>query len=403
MRILAVQPFIDGVGHYAPYAARLCEDFSARGHSVTLCTNTPASGLRTAHPFKVVAADFALRPFEEVRSTHPLRWLSGRIRANLKTLRAALRLAPKSDVVQLFSYELISTAILLALVPSARPVILEIAAPNFDTSKHYGSWAERIWRHLQKFAIQHLARHGLAAINVYSDSHAVELRRQLDVPAEFPIGVTADSRPLTESSISKADSRVRLGLPADATVFLFFGTLRRDKGLATLLEAFRGAPPGCHLVIAGQPLDLDPPEIDDARITARYEFIPEDETEIYFTAADALVLPYERFYSGSSGPLFDACAYGLPVIASDVSEMGELVRAFTLGLSTIPGDAGSLAAALNRFHSLTPATRYQFSISERLFLKSSSTSSVANNYLKLYESLTGIPSDAGAAKTDICQ
>jgi glycosyltransferase involved in cell wall biosynthesis len=281
---------------------------------------------------------------------------------------------------------------LLALTPSDRPVILEIAAPNFDTSKHYGSWAERLWRRLQKRAIRHLARHRLAAINVYSDSHAIELRRQLDLPDSFPIQVTADSRSAIKPSISKFSARLRLGLPPDATVYLFYGTLRRDKGLSTLLEAFAQTPPKCHLMIAGKPLDLDPPAVDGPRITTRYDFIPDGETEIYFAAADALVLPYEPFYSGSSGPLFDACAYGLPVIASDVSEMGELVRAYALGFTTTPGDVPSLAAALSRFHDLNDATRAQYALSGRLFLESTSTYTVAANYLALYESLTNVSS-----------
>ncbi len=386
MKILAVQPFMDGIGHYGTYATRLCDDFCAQGHQVTLCTNTPSDNHFNPHPFRIVAVDFAVRPFEEARAAHPLRWLSARIRANLKTLRAALLLAQDSDVVQLFSYELISTAILLALSPPDRPVILEIAAPNFDTSKHYGSFAERLWRRLQKRALQHLARHHLAAINVYSDLHAIELRRQLSLPDSFPIQVTADSRPLVTSSISKSNARLRLGLPPNATVYLFYGTLRRDKGLPTLLDAFRQTPAGCHLAIVGKPLDLEPPVTSDPRITTRFEFIPDDETEIYFAAADALVLPYEPFYSGSSGPLFDACAYGLPVIASDVSEMGELVRTFTLGLTTVAGNVQSLADALSRFHDFTPTTRAQFAVNGRIFLES--TGSVANNYLSLYESLT---------------
>ena len=49
---------------------------------------------------------------------------------------------------------------------------------------------------------------------------------------------------------------------------------------------------------------------------SRPEFIPDDETEIYFKAADVLVLPYRDIYQ--SGVLFLGHSFGLPVLAADV-------------------------------------------------------------------------------------
>ncbi|MEO8027141.1 MAG: glycosyltransferase family 4 protein [Bryobacteraceae bacterium] len=385
MNILAVQPFADGIGHYGPYATRLCGDFCARGHRVTLCANTRPD--REQHPFEIVVMNFALRPFEDVRRTRPLHWLWGRIGANLRTLRAALRISGASDVVQLFSYELVSTAIVLMLWPPSRPVILEIAAPNFDASKHYGALSERLWRRIQKLALRYLVRYRLAAINVYSAAHASELRRQLDLAPQFPVRVTADSRVPVESSIDRAQARLRLGLDPAATVFLFFGTIRRDKGLDNLITAFRALPESCHLLIAGKPLDLAGPAIADPRITARYDFIPANETELYFAAADVLVLPYESFYSGSSGPLFDACAHGLPVVASRVSELGRLVTEHGLGIAVEPGSVDSLGAGLAAFEAAASGQREQWSRNASRLIELVSCDAVADSYIALYESL----------------
>jgi glycosyltransferase involved in cell wall biosynthesis len=54
----------------------------------------------------------------------------------------------------------------------------------------------------------------------------------------------------------------------------------------------------------------------DEFVRKRIEYIPDHEIEIYFEAADALVLPYRFIYQ--SGPLFLAYNFGLPVIATDV-------------------------------------------------------------------------------------
>jgi len=86
--------------------------------------------------------------------------------------------------------------------------------------------------------------------------------------------------------------------------------------------------------------------------------VPDEDVGAYFAASDALVLPYTKAYTGGSGPLMKgACTYGRPVIATNVSEMGQLVARHGVGLLAEPEDAGSLAAELGRFLALAPAAR----------------------------------------------
>jgi glycosyltransferase involved in cell wall biosynthesis len=54
-------------------------------------------------------------------------------------------------------------------------------------------------------------------------------------------------------------------------------------------------------------------------IIERIEFVPDDETEIYFKAGDVLVLPYTHIFQ--SGVLFLGYNFGLPVVASDVGSL----------------------------------------------------------------------------------
>ena len=60
-------------------------------------------------------------------------------------------------------------------------------------------------------------------------------------------------------------------------------------------------------------------DVQRGRVLLRADFIPDDETEVYFKAADVLVLPYRDIYQ--SGVLFLGHSFGLPVLAADVGSL----------------------------------------------------------------------------------
>jgi len=396
MNILALQPYGDAAGHYGKYTVRILSQLAAQGHQVTLGINTAAalSHLEGPPAFAVEALGpgYAFFDYEKLRPTQPLRWLWGRIRNNLATLRLGARLAAQQrfDVAQLFSYELISTWLFFALRPRARlfPAALEIAAPNFDPSKHYGSRLERMWRRWQKLAVRRLLRGPVCGVGVNSASHVAELRRQLSLPEDFPVELVADTREVPPGQPDKSAARGRVGLNGySGCVFLLFGTLRRDKGVETLLEALERLPGReFRLLVAGLPLDWNGREgCRDPRLVTRFEYIPEEETPDYFFAADALLLPYASFYAGSSGPLYDACAHRLPVIVSDVSEMGPLARRHELGLVVPPGDPGALAQAMEEFVRLEPAQRERLGRNALALVEGQTRRHIAHHFTALYE------------------
>jgi glycosyltransferase involved in cell wall biosynthesis len=86
-------------------------------------------------------------------------------------------------------------------------------------------------------------------------------------------------------------------------------------------------------------------EAGNVRLLDRY--IPDDEVEALFRAADVTVLPYR---SGTqSGVTHVAYALGSPVIATRVGGLGETVREGETGITVPPEDPGALAAAIVRF------------------------------------------------------
>jgi glycosyltransferase involved in cell wall biosynthesis len=413
MKILAVQPYGDGAGHFGKYTVRLCHEMGKLGHEVVLCTNliNPAEYLEETPAFRLeqLGPGYSFFPFEIKKSTSPLVWLFGRIRNNVAVLNHAVRLAERErfDIVQLFSYELVSTWLFLALRRPAAlpPVVIEIAAANFSPEKYYGGHRERFWRRLQKLALKRMLGTYIQAICMNSASHVPELRRQLGLPEDFIVECVGDTREIPQTPLDKSEARKKIGL-ADyrGCVFLFFGTIRRDKGLETLLKAFGMLPAEleCRLVIAGMPLDWSPSEearriLSDPRVVTRFEYIPEQEIDAYFYASDALVLPYAGFYAGSSGPLYEAGARGLPVIVSDVSEMGRIARERNLGIVMPPDNAEALADAMKRFIKLDQAQKAQWSANALALVRENKRSTVARRFVSIYQKLFGKQQDVHKA------
>lgn len=153
--------------------------------------------------------------------------------------------------------------------------------------------------------------------------------------------------------VPKTDARAALSLEDDGPVFLFFGFIRRYKGLHVLLEAWPGVRrwlPTARLVIAGEFY------ADEAETRARIadlegvileaDYIPDERVPLYFGAADAVVQPYVS--ATQSGVAQIAFHFGRPVITSDVGGLAEVVGD-DAGLVVPPNDASALEAALVRF------------------------------------------------------
>lgn len=403
MRILVCQPFFDGAGHYAKHTARTCQALTDLGHEIVLCANVFAPGpyLRGAPAFRAISLGerFSFWKYEQAKAGHKLGWLFGRVRNNIAVLLRAANEATERryDIVHLWNYELLSTWILHALgrLQALSPVIMAIDAPNFDAAYHYGGALERKWRRTQRVALRGLLRSWVKGITAVTTSHAEKLRAQLGLDREFMIGVSGDCRDVPEERRDKAEARKAIGLGGfGGPVFLFFGTIRRDKGVEVLLRAIQEFPAhDCRFVIAGFPLDWDLPqeikEIRDPRLVCRFEYVPESEMEGYFFASDALMLPYREYYIGSSGPLYEACARSLPVVVTDVSDMGRLARIENLGVVVQPGDHKALIDGILRFMRADDSEKRQWGQNGLRLAQAHGRRAVAENFVALYEGVLG--------------
>jgi len=140
-------------------------------------------------------------------------------------------------------------------------------------------------------------------------------------------------------------------------VLLFFGYVRKYKGLMNLIEALplilekvRNA----HLLVVGEFYDDPHPYWNaihrlglDKNITIINEYVANETVHLYFTAANLAVLPYNE--ATQSGILSIAFGFAKPVVVTDVGGLAELVNDGETGYVVPPHDNTKLAGAIIRY------------------------------------------------------
>lgn len=138
-------------------------------------------------------------------------------------------------------------------------------------------------------------------------------------------------------AVSRAEARTRLGLPESGPVLLFLGAVRGYKGTDELVAAFGALDdPAARLLIAGKPRGegiaarLAGAAAADRRIVLALRYVPDDELQVWLSAADVVVLPFRDILTSGSAIL--ALSFGRPVVAPALGCLPE----------TVPADAGVL-------------------------------------------------------------
>lgn len=138
--------------------------------------------------------------------------------------------------------------------------------------------------------------------------------------------------------------------PRISGALLFFGRMGEYKGLGVFIQAvlsLRASGYKVFGIVAGRgpDLELNRSAMDGIEFfDVRDRYIPASEVDQLFRQADIVVLPYKD--GTQSGVAAMALGYGLPVVASNVGSIPELVRHGKNGLLVPPGDPSSLASAI---------------------------------------------------------
>jgi glycosyltransferase involved in cell wall biosynthesis len=162
--------------------------------------------------------------------------------------------------------------------------------------------------------------------------------------------------------ITKQEAREKLKIRSEEKVILFFGFIRKYKGLDILLDAMavlKNLTPqasNIKLLIAGEFYEDEKPYLEQIHklgiadnIILRTTFIPDGEVKYYLCAADAVVQPYRNATQSGVTPL--AYHFEKPMIVTNVGGLPSLVPHERSGLVAEP-NPGSIANAIQRFYQL---------------------------------------------------
>jgi len=149
-------------------------------------------------------------------------------------------------------------------------------------------------------------------------------------------------------------SKKQIGLNQDKKVFLFFGLIREYKGLDILLHAINRLDldlfSKSEFLIVGesyQNIDKYKNILDkDKKSSVKWitKYIPDDNINLFFSAADYVVLPYKR--ASQSGVIPMAYYFGKPVITSKIDGLEEIVINGSTGYTFDILDINNLANIL---------------------------------------------------------
>ena len=333
-----VHPYRGGIAHYT---ARLCRELIAEGHDVLVVNLTrqypgalfPGSTQEDSseHTFDVPAERI-------VDSMNPLSWR-----------RAARRVVDfDADllVVQWWHPYFAASFGAVALQTRARGVQVVFVCHN--VLPHESSPVDRVlagaaYRTAHRFV-------------VHADAERERLGELLSSPT-----VAVHPHPVydlfeTDEPIDRTAARKSLGVAADR-VILFFGLIRRYKGLDLLIEAMPRiiAETGAHLYVAGECYDeLGDYEDQIARlgvgehVTMDARYVANEEVPTLMAASDTVVLPYR--HATQSGIAQVAYACGRSVITTAVGGLPDVVWEGETGLLVPPESADAIANAVARFY-----------------------------------------------------
>jgi glycosyltransferase involved in cell wall biosynthesis len=135
---------------------------------------------------------------------------------------------------------------------------------------------------------------------------------------------------------------------------IYLGQITKHKGVHTLLEAVRRRPQAKVEVSIYGDLERFPSYVEKLRSIADHDprihingLAQPEEISALLKESDVLVVP-SIWYENSPNTIAEAFAHGVPVIASNLGGMAELIKHEQNGLVFNPGDADDLAYQLLR-------------------------------------------------------
>ena len=216
--------------------------------------------------------------------------------------------------------------------------------------------------------------------------------------AVVPYGIDTAGVSAYCDRVSPAAARQATGLPADARVLLVMGSTERRKGQSVVAEAFArlaDAHPEARVVFVGDNGNSYAAALADylhrAGLDHQVNLVPVVE-DIYqwYRSADALVCASD--IESLPRSVLEAMCFGIPVLATSVFGLPELLDDGATGLLFEPLDLGATVDAIERLLGMDPAELQRVAAAgRRLVLDSHDSAGYAADIVALIEALRADP------------
>ena len=191
--------------------------------------------------------------------------------------------------------------------------------------------------------------------------------------------------------ITKMEARTQLGLPEQDKIILFFGYIRKYKGLDLLIQAMANETIknlGIQLIIVGEFYE-DASTYHDLinalglqnRISFYSNYIPDVEVKNYVCSADFIIQPYKNATQSGVTPL--AYHFEKPMLVTNVGGLADTVPHLKTGIVVAP-TAEEIAKGIETLYELGEKHFIPNIIEEK---KKYSWSQMTEKFLALYQKL----------------
>jgi glycosyltransferase involved in cell wall biosynthesis len=339
-KILIVGPAYPLRGGLATYNERLCREFIAQGHSCEILSFSlqyPALLFPGKTQFSTDLRPNDLVIHSAINSINPLNWL----------LVGHKFAKQKYDLV-IFRYWMSFLA----------PAFGTIARQLGLSGAKIIAITDNIVPHEKRFFDTFFTNYFLNACNGFlSMSKEVQAQAQFLQPHKKVAYVAHPMYDMFGSAIDKNKAKEMLGLDPSFNYLLFFGFIRKYKGLNLLLDSFAKLDRQqlkVKLIVAGEFYETSEPYLlqiqelglsDD--VVLKTDFIPNPEVATYFSAADMVVQTY--LSATQSGVTQIAYYYNKPMLVTDVGGLAELVPNGKVGY-VCDQDSGQIAGSIQAFY-----------------------------------------------------
>jgi len=342
-KIVIIGPAHPLRGGLASFNERLAKEFQAQGNQVSIYTFSlqypdfifPGTTQYSSEP---APADLDIKVC--INSVNPYTWI--------KTGRQLKKEKPDLIVVRYW----------LPLMGPCLGTILRIAKKNKHTK--VVCIADNIIPHEKRFGDKPFTKYFVKPVDAFitmSEKVLSDLRLfEKDKPAKSVLHPLYDN---FGAKISTAEARMHLGIGVNDRIILFFGFIRKYKGLDILLDAMnilhnhKQQTSNIKLLIAGEFYEDQKPYDDQIALLGikddlilRTNFIADSEVKYYLCAADVVVQPYRNATQSGVTPL--AYHFEKPMIVTNVGGLPSLVPDDKVGLVAEP-NAAALAQKITEY------------------------------------------------------